>query len=59
MESDFERIASPAPAEIASWFRFIDWVMFLLEKEDDMFWDQVSVFEKEGKMPYITVTPVP
>ncbi len=34
--------------------KFIDWVMFLPEKEDDLFWDEVSVLEKEGKMPYIT-----
>ncbi|QTA87557.1 DUF4351 domain-containing protein [Desulfonema magnum] len=40
--------------DIVSLFRFIDWVMFLPEKEDDLFWEEVSVFEKEGKMPYIT-----
>ncbi|QTA84888.1 DUF4351 domain-containing protein [Desulfonema magnum] len=40
--------------DIINLFRFIDWVMFLPEKEDDLFWEEVSVFEKEGKMPYIT-----
>ena len=40
--------------DIISLFRFIDWIMFLPEKEDDLFWKKVSVFEKEGKMPYIT-----
>ena len=28
--------------------------MFLPEKEDDLFWEQVSALEKEEKMPYIT-----
>ncbi|MCP4110796.1 MAG: DUF4351 domain-containing protein [Desulfobacteraceae bacterium] len=37
--------------DIINLFRFIDWIMFLPEKEDDLFWEQVSEFEKE---PYIT-----
>ncbi len=40
--------------DIINLFRFIDWLMFLPEKEDDLFWDEVSVLEKEEKMPYIT-----
>jgi len=40
--------------DVVSLFRFIDWMMFLPEAEDDLFWDQVSVLEKEEKMPYIT-----
>jgi len=40
--------------DIISLFRFIDWLMFLPEKEDDLFWEQVSALEKEEKMPYIT-----
>ncbi|MDM8523702.1 DUF4351 domain-containing protein [Desulfococcaceae bacterium HSG8] len=40
--------------DIINLFRFTDWLMFLPEKEDDLFWEQVSVFEKEGKMQYIT-----
>ncbi len=40
--------------DIINLFRFIDWMMFLPEKEDDLFWDQVSDLEKEEKMPYIT-----
>ncbi|MCP4349407.1 MAG: DUF4351 domain-containing protein [Desulfobacterales bacterium] len=40
--------------DIINLLRFIDWIMFLPEKEDNLFWDQVTEFEKEGKMPYIT-----
>jgi hypothetical protein len=39
---------------IINLFRFIDWLMFLPGNEDALFWEEVSVFEKEGKMPYIT-----
>jgi hypothetical protein len=39
---------------IINLFRFIDWLMFLPEPEDALFWEEVSVLEKEDKMPYIT-----
>lgn len=40
--------------DIINLFRFIDWLMFLPEKEDELFWNQVSALEKEENMPYIT-----
>jgi hypothetical protein len=33
--------------DIINLFRFTDWLMFLPETEDALFWEEVSVFEKE------------
>ncbi|MGE0084340.1 MAG: DUF4351 domain-containing protein [Desulfococcaceae bacterium] len=40
--------------DIINLFRFIDWVMALPEKEDEIFRDEFMNIEKEKKMPYVT-----
>jgi hypothetical protein len=40
--------------DIINLFRFIDWIMSLPEKEENIFWQELADYEKEGKMPYIT-----
>jgi hypothetical protein len=39
---------------IINLFHFIDWIMSLPKAEELLFWDELSVMEKEEKMPYIT-----
>ncbi len=39
---------------IINLFRFIDWIMALPETQEKLLWHELSVMEKEGKMPYIT-----
>jgi hypothetical protein len=40
--------------DIVNLFRFIDWLMRLPEEEDRLFWKELSDFEEEKKMPYVT-----
>ncbi|MEZ4528402.1 MAG: DUF4351 domain-containing protein [Desulfobacterales bacterium] len=40
--------------DVINLFRFIDWVMALPEREDEIFRDEVLAIEKEKKMPYVT-----
>ncbi|WP_298911746.1 hypothetical protein [uncultured Nostoc sp.] len=40
--------------DIINLFRFIDWVMKLPEELDNSFWQEVTQYEEEKKMPYIT-----
>ena len=40
--------------DILKLFRFIDWVMALPEELDRGFWQELSRYEKEKKMPYVT-----
>ncbi|MEZ4526613.1 MAG: DUF4351 domain-containing protein [Desulfobacterales bacterium] len=40
--------------DVISLFRFIDWVMALPEKDENLFWEDLSTLEKEEKMPYVT-----
>ncbi len=40
--------------DIINLFRFIDWLMYLPEKEEHLFWQELSAFEEERKTPYIT-----
>jgi len=40
--------------DIISLFRFIDWIMYLSEETDSLFWEELTELEKENKMPYIT-----
>ena len=40
--------------DIIKLFRFIDWVMKLPKELEDSFWDQVTEYEEDKKMPYIT-----
>ncbi len=35
-------------------FRFIDWLMALPDELEQGFWKEISDYEKENKMPYIT-----
>ncbi|MDZ8106263.1 MAG: cytosolic protein [Nostoc sp. DedQUE12a] len=40
--------------DIINLFRFIDWVMRLPEELENSFWQEVTQYEEEKKMPYIT-----
>lgn len=40
--------------DIINLFRFIDWIMSLPKKDEKLFWQELEVYEKEGKMPYVT-----
>ena len=40
--------------DIINLFRFIDWVMALPGKDEELFWEEVSSIEKEKKMQYVT-----
>ncbi|WP_375514018.1 cytosolic protein [uncultured Nostoc sp.] len=40
--------------DIINLFRFIDWVMRLPEELEQSFWQEVTQYEEEKKMPYIT-----
>ncbi|NGZ07671.1 MAG: DUF4351 domain-containing protein, partial [Magnetococcales bacterium] len=40
--------------QIIDLFRFIDWVLSLPEELDNQFWTDLSNFEENKKMPYIT-----
>jgi len=40
--------------DIINLFRFIDWIMYLPEETDSLFWEELTELEKENKMPYIT-----
>ncbi|WP_207691272.1 hypothetical protein [Desulfonema limicola] len=40
--------------DIINLFRFIDWIMCLPKTEESLFWQELEVYEKEGKMPYVT-----
>ncbi|MBF0110070.1 MAG: cytosolic protein [Magnetococcales bacterium] len=40
--------------QIVDLFRFIDWVLSLPEELDNQFWTNLSNFEENKKMPYIT-----
>ncbi|MBF0109875.1 MAG: DUF4351 domain-containing protein [Magnetococcales bacterium] len=40
--------------QIVDLFRFIDWVLSLPEELDNQFWTNLSNFEENQKMPYIT-----
>ncbi|MEH2203718.1 MAG: hypothetical protein V7K53_06490 [Nostoc sp.] len=40
--------------DIINLFRFIDWVMRLPEELENSFWQEVTLYEEEKKMPYIT-----
>ncbi len=40
--------------DIIKLFRFIDWVMKLPKELEDSFWDRVTEYEEDKKMPYIT-----
>ena len=40
--------------DIINLFRFIDWLMRLPEELEQSFWQEVTQYEQENKMPYIT-----
>ncbi|MEO5368881.1 MAG: hypothetical protein H7833_02260 [Magnetococcus sp. DMHC-1] len=40
--------------QVVDLFRFIDWVLSLPEELDNQFWTNLSNFEENKKMPYIT-----
>ncbi len=40
--------------DIINLFRFIDWVMKLPEELETSFWDEVTEYEENKKMPYVT-----
>jgi hypothetical protein len=37
--------------EVVNLFRFIDWVMILLEGLKQAFWTELKVYEEERRMP--------
>lgn len=40
--------------DIINLFRFIDWVLKLPEELEISFWDEVTEYEENKKMPYVT-----
>ncbi|MBI2807049.1 MAG: transposase [Planctomycetes bacterium] len=44
-----------SPDAVRTLFRCIDWMMDLPKEAEDMFWDDVTQFEKENQMPFIDV----
>lgn len=40
--------------QIRKLFRIVDWLLGLPENLDEIFWDELSRFEGERKMPYVT-----
>ena len=40
--------------DIINLFKFIDWLMRLPEEIEKIFWQEISIYEEDKKMPYIT-----
>jgi hypothetical protein len=40
--------------DIINLFEFIDWLMRLPEELDNIFWQEIAIYEEDKKMPYIT-----
>ncbi len=41
-------------SQVLDLFRFIDWIMALPEDLDNIFWNDLRVYEEEKKMTYVT-----
>ncbi|MDY0363079.1 MAG: hypothetical protein RBR08_16645 [Desulforegulaceae bacterium] len=40
--------------EILDLYKFIDWILNLPDKLEELFLQEISIYEKEKKMPYVT-----
>jgi hypothetical protein len=43
------------PEEVRQLFRFIDWVMELPEARDRLFWQEITTYQQEKAMPFVTI----
>jgi hypothetical protein len=43
------------PEEVRQLFRFIDWVMELPEARDRLFWHEITTYQQEKAMPFVTI----
>ncbi len=41
--------------EIRQLFRFIDWIMELPEERDRLFWQEITMYQQEKLMPFVTI----
>jgi hypothetical protein len=42
------------PEELRQWYRYLDWLLPLPAEEEAKLWQQISQFEQEKSMPFIT-----
>jgi hypothetical protein len=40
--------------EVLDLYKFIDWILNLPDKLEELFLQEISIYEKEKKMPYVT-----
>jgi hypothetical protein len=43
------------PEDVRRLFRFIDWIMELPASLEELFWDEITVFQQEKVMPFIDI----
>jgi hypothetical protein len=43
------------PEDVRQLFRFIDWVMELPEARDRLFWQEITMYQQEKAMPFVTI----
>jgi hypothetical protein len=41
--------------DIRQLYRFIDWIMELPEERDRLFWQEITTYQQEKVMPFITI----
>ena len=41
--------------KISGRFRFIDWIMELPEERDRLFWQEITTYQQEKFMPFVTI----
>jgi hypothetical protein len=43
------------PEDVRQLFRFIDWIMEIPEALDRLFWQEITAYEQEKRMPFISI----
>ncbi len=43
------------PEDVRQLFRFIDWVMELPEEREGQFWQEITTYQREKVMPFVTI----
>ena len=43
------------PEDVRQLFRFIDWIMELPEGRDRLFWQEITTYQQEKHMPFVTI----
>ena len=48
-------VLGPWPEDLRRLFRFIDWILELLEALEERFWDELITYQREKKMRFIDI----